>query len=246
MIFINRARKIYFLIFLSSFSTFAFSETLTVGFIEFPPHVNSGKEYKDSSLYQYMNAMFTQENIKVTYIKLPRERAFIELMKGKVDVLMPASIPPGYETLRTLSVPIFHTVPGLCFKKENYIPILSATHRFKNLNIGVPSGSLLVGALTESRANLIPLNGEDVTSRGVELTQRGRLDAFYHPSPSKVYHRENTLYKEVACSYFHGYSTPIHIAIANKVSDKTYTVINNAFQKAMLKQSYEYFYAIRK
>jgi ABC-type amino acid transport substrate-binding protein len=217
-----------------------------VGFIDFPPHITLDEEYKDSPLYQYINTVFIQAGLKVVYVKLPRERAFTELITGRVDVLMPTSIPSNHKTVRTLSFPLFHTVPGLCFKKENYIPILSATHRFEKLNIGVPAGSQLVAALTGSRANLIPLKGDDVTSRGVELTQRGRLDAFYHPSPVKVYHQENPLYKEVACSYFHGYSTSIYIAIAKTVSKNTYTLINKAFHNAMLKQPYEYYFALRK
>lgn len=245
MVFSKIVKNIYYTIVLSSFSFVAFSQTLTVGFIDFPPHVNLHEGYKEGPLYQYINTMFLQENLNVVYVKLPRERALIELARGKVDLLMPTSISPGNKTIRTLTMPLFHTIPGLCFQKENYIPILSATHRFKNLNIGVPTGTLLVDALTESQANLIPLNGEDVTRRGVELTQRGRLDAFYHQSPSKVYHRENPLYKEVACSYFHGYSTPVYIAVSNTINSETYTIINTVFKKAMLKQSYEYFYAIR-
>ena len=224
----------------------ALSQTLTVGFVDFPPHISLNEEYKESPLYQYVNEVFLQADIKVTYIKLPGERALTELLKGRVDVLMPTSLPSHHKVIKTLPSPLFHTVPGLCFKKENYIPILSATHRFEKLNIGVPAGVKLVAALTESKANLIPLNGDDATSRGVELTQRGRLDAFYHPSPIKVYHRENSLFKEVACSYFHGYSTPVYIAVANTVSKSSFIIINKAFQKAMLKEPYEYFFAMRK
>jgi hypothetical protein len=238
--------KICCSIVLSWFSFAALSQTLTVGLIDFPPHISFHEEYEESPLYHYINAIFLKANFNVNYVKLPRERAFTELMKGRVDVLMPTSIPSDYKAIRTLTLPLFQTVPGLCFKKENYIPILSATHRFENLNIGVPAGSKVVAAVAESKANLIPLKGDDVTSRGVELTQRGRLDAFYHPSPIEVYHRENPLYKEVACSYFHGYSTPIHIAIANKVPKEIYTFIDDAFQKAMLNQSYEYYFTMRK
>ena len=246
MVFAKKVKKIYCLSVLSLFSFVSLSQTLTVGFIDFPPHIALHEEYKDSPLYQYINEVFLQADFNVVYVKLPRERAFTELIKGRVDVLMPTSIPSNHETVRTLSFPLFHTVHGLCFKKENYIPILSATHRFEKLNIGVPAGSQLVAALTDSQANLIPLKGEDVTSRGVELTQRGRLDAFYHPSPVKVYHQENPLYKEVACSYFHGYSTPIYIAIANTMSKETFTAINKIFQKAMLEEPYEYYFAMRK
>ena len=78
------------------------------------------------------------------------------------------------------------------------------------------------------------------------MTQRGRLDAFYHPSPIKVYHHKNPLYKEVACSYFHGYSTPIYIAVSKALPAEIFNLINTAYNKALLEQSYEYYFANRK
>lgn len=86
-----------------------------------------------------------------------QERATIELLKGTVDVLMP--IPLEKETMRTLSLPIFHSVPGLCFKKENFIPILSTIHRLDDLTIGVPVSSTTVAGLTASKANLVQIKG---------------------------------------------------------------------------------------
>lgn len=78
------------------------------------------------------------------------------------------------------------------------------------------------------------------------MTQRGWLDAFYHPSPIKVYHRKNPAYKEVACSYFHGYSTPVYIAISNVLPQKTFNLINSTYKNSITKQSYEYYFANRK
>ena len=107
--------------------------------------------------------------------------------------------------------PIFHAIPGLCFKKENFIPILSATHRLDSLTIGIASGIKPLPIIEASGGVLVPLKGQDATNRGIDLTQRGRISAIYHLSPQKVYHSKNPLYKELACSYFHGYSTPVYI-----------------------------------
>ena len=78
------------------------------------------------------------------------------------------------------------------------------------------------------------------------MTKKGRIDAFYHPSPINVYHRKSLIYKEIACSYFHGYSTPVYIAVADTLPTKKFRLIDNAFQNAMLKQTYEYYFASRK
>ena len=237
---VNLRNKTIYLVLFYFFSCAAISQTIKVGVVDYPPHVNFNDELNKSPLIQYMNSVLLPLNYSIIYIKLPRARASVELKKGSIDVLMP--IPVVKNTIMTLPSAIFHAIPGLCFKKENFIPILSATHRFNDLIIGFPANSSLVFVLENSEAKLIPLMGGNAVNRGIELTQRGRFDAFYHPSPVQVYHRNNPNYKEVACSYFHGYSTPVYVAVANV---KIFNLINLAYQKALSKQSYEYFFANR-
>jgi len=220
------------------------AQVIRVGLIDYPPHINFDEDLLKSPLHQYIERTLQPLGFTIKYIKLPRERATIELFKGSVDVLMP--VPLENESMKRLSLPIFHSVPGLCFKKENFIPILSAIHRLDDLTIGVPVSSTVVAGLTDSKANLLQIKGENATNRGIEMTQRGWLDAFYHPSPIKVYHRKNPAYKEVACSYFHGFSTPVYIGISSKLPQKTFNLINSTYQKAIAKQSYEYYFASRK
>lgn len=241
---INIVKKIGVLFVICLFSSSINAQSLKVGFIDYPPHINFDVSIEKSPLYQYINSVLLPLGFNVEYVKLPRERASIELSKGRVDMLLPISLENN--NFNTLSSPVFHSVPGLCFKKEDFIPILSASHRFNNLTVGVPLGSPLVLTLTNSSAKIIPLKGENAISRGMEMIQRGRFDAFYHPSPITVYHRKNPLYKEVACSYFHGYSTPIHIAVSKQMSAEVFTLINTAYEKAIAQKSYEYYFASRK
>jgi len=241
---INTIKKAFAFLVIGLFSLTAASQSLSVGLIDYPPHINFDEEISKSPLYKYMNKMLTAQGFTVTFIKLPRKRASVELLKGRIDILMP--IPLNDENIKTLTSPIFHSVPGLCFKKQNFIPILSATHRLDALTIGVPDNLSLVPALTDSSASLVYLKGENATSRGMEMTQRGRFDAFYHPSPVTVYHRKNPLYKELACSYFHGYSTPVYIAVTHTLPADVLTLINSAYQKALKEQSYEYYFASSK
>mgnify|MGYP003860186935 CR=1 FL=1 len=228
----------------SVYSLKANAQVIRVGLIDYPPHINFDENLSKSPLYQYINRTLQPLGYTIKFVKLPRERATIELVKGRVDVLMP--VPLENESMKILSLPIFHSVPGLCFKKENFIPILSAIHRLDDLTIGVPVSSTIVAGLSASKANLLQIKGENATNRGIEMTQRGWLDAFYHPSPVKVYHRKNPSYKEVACSYFHGYSTPVYIAISNTLPKETFNLINSTYQKAITKESYEYYFASRK
>ncbi len=240
---INAIKKTFCFLIFSFFSFTATSQSLSVGLIDYPPHINFDEDISKSPLYQYINEMLKTQGFTVTFIKLPRKRASVELLKGRIDMLMP--LPLNDENIKTLASPIFHSVPGLCFKKQNFIPILSATHRLNTLTIGVPDDISLVPALTDSTASLVYLKGKNATSRGMEMTQRGRFDAFYHPSPVTVYHRKNPLYKELACSYFHGYSTPIYIAVSPSLPSDVFAIINSAYQKTLKEQSYEYYFANR-
>ena len=118
------------------FSFAANAQSLRIGLIDYPPHISLDEDITKSPLYQYIHKLLLPLDITLEYVKLPRERASFELKKGRIDLLMP--IPLDTENKKLLSAPIFHSVPGLCFKKKNFIPILSATHRFENLAIGVP------------------------------------------------------------------------------------------------------------
>jgi len=238
-------KKVIYLLVFSLYSFTVNAQSLKVGLIDYPPHINFDENLNKSPLYQYVNSILLPLSLQVEFIKLPRKRATIELRKGNIDLLLPGSISLENETKKRLSSSIFQSVSGLCFKKENFIPILSATHRFDDLTIGLHIDSAVVSSLKNSKAKMVYISGKNATERGIEMTQKGRIDAFYHPSPINIYHRKNLLYKDIACSYFHGYSTPVYILVSNSLSTKKMKLIDKAFQDAMLKQTYEYYFANR-
>jgi len=218
----------------------ATSNSLTVGVIEYPPHIDFKNNIKSEKAYKYVHAVLERKFSDIKYIKYPSKRALSELKKGNIDLLYPVDDP--FNKLNLLSNAFFYSTPGLCFKKKNFIPILSATHLFKKLTVGVPSGTKIVPTLESSQANLINIKGADSLNRGIELLRLGRLDALFHPNPIKLYNESNPLSKEIACSYFHGYSSEVHIATKPNMDKKTYKIIDNAFSIAQNETSYEYFF----
>lgn len=218
----------------------AISNSLTVGVIEYPPHIDFKNNIKSEKAYKYVHAILERKFSDIKYIKYPTKRALSELKKGNIDLLYPVDDP--FNKLNQLSNAFFYSTPGLCFKKKNFIPILSATHLFKKLAIGIPSGTKIVPTLEHSQANLINIKGTDSLNRGIELLRLGRLDALFHPSPIKLYNENNPLSKEIACSYFHGYSSEVHIATRPNMDKKTFKLIDNAFSIAQNETSYEYFF----
>jgi hypothetical protein len=223
-------------------TTIAQTTSIKVGVVDYPPHVNLATGRIDSSpLITYMTKALSSPNLSFKFIKLPGDRARLLLKQGDIDLLLP--INKQQDAGKYFSKPIFHAIPGLCFKKESFIPILSATHRLKDLTIGVPAGIKPLDVLEEADAIVVPLKGNNTTERGIELTQRGRLSAMYYPSLQTVYHSKNPNYKALACSYFHGYSTPVYIVASDKLDLKIKEVLEQTYLNAMRAESYEYFLA---
>jgi len=214
--------------------------TLNVGLVEYPPHLSFKEELNKSKLYQYLNKVINKTKLKVKFHKYSNKRAKFELNKGNIDILLPYE--DTAQNFKLFSTPLFHSVPGLCFKKEKFIPILSATHLFKGLIVGVPAGKPVLPILAEKGAHLVAIEGADIINRGIDLTQRGRLDAFYHPSPIQVYHNSNPQYKEVACSYFYGHSSGVYMAASPNLNNETFKLIEKALKESMAEISYEFFY----
>ena len=233
--------SLYLLIFLINFiSLKANSVTLKVGIIDYPPHVDFKNNIRNDKAYKYVHAILESKFSNVEYIQYPSKRAISELKKGNIDLLYPVDDP--FNKLKHLSKAFFHSTPGLCFKKKNFIPILSATHLFKGLAIGIPSGTKIVPTLKSSSANLIDIKGANSLNRGIELLKLGRIDALFHPNPIKLYHLTNPLSKEIACSYFHGYSSGVYIATKPGMDKETYKKIDDAFTLALNETSYEFYF----
>lgn len=233
--------SILFLILLLAQPCIANSQKLTIGIVDYPPHIDLSSPLEQSPLVNYFSNILLQHGFEPNYISLPGERANIELIKGNIDLLLPSDYQNQSTTI--LSQPIFHAIPGLCFQKKNFIPILSATHRLHDLTVGIPNGVTPLPIIEKSGAILVPLKGSNATLRGIDLTQRGRISAFYHPSPNKVYHSKNKSYKALACSYFHGYSTPIFIGTSPQLNKLVFNKLNKAYLQAMKQESYEFYLA---
>ena len=230
---------LFYILFL--FAGSAYSKSLKIGIVEYPPHLIFQNNQVSGKLFDYINNVLSPLNYDIEIIRLPNGRGVLELKKGNIDMLLPYD--DVTKDIDTLASPLFHPVPGLCFKKENFIPILSATHRFKELTVGVPLGAPIVPALKNSEAILLEIKGDDAISRGIALTQIGRIDAFYHPSPGQVYHQENKAYKELACSYFHGYSNGVFIAVSPFMKHKDFQVVDARLKEAMAVMTYSYYFA---
>lgn len=233
--------QIYLYFFLSLFCPgIAFAATLKVGIVEFPPHIDFSTNATDATVYKYVNEILEGLVAKVEFKTYSHEQGLVELNSGAIDLLFPLDI--SLNKLRHLSKPLFHVVPGLCFKKSNFIPVLSAIHRLKGLTIAIPSGAPVLRVVETSGANLIALTKENKLQQGVDLLLADKVDAVYLTNPAIVYHYNNPLSKQMACSKFHGYPSGIYVAVKKNMSEDQYHLIDRAFSHALEVNSYENFF----
>ncbi len=216
------------------------AETIKVGVVAFPPHIDLSESISKSKAYQYVDDVLKGMYSRVVFKTYSKEQALIELKSGTIDLLFPLDI--SEEKLRHLSNPLFYIVPGLCFKKKNFVPILSARHRLKGLNVGVLAGVQVLPELQRMEVNLTILTADDSLGHAVELLMSEKLDAIYHPSPMQVYNHDNPLSKKLACSKFHGYPSGIYLAVKSNMKDETYRMINMALSHALDIKPYNDFY----
>jgi hypothetical protein len=195
-------------------SMVAQANTLVVGVLDFPPyiHVKDGKTFGRG--INFIKNTFGKRGYKIKYKFYPSRRAAIELKNGGIDFLLPLFKEEKSAGDNFFLKPLFYSVPGLCFKKENFIPILSATHRFKNLRIGHKFGLSLVAPLKDSGAEFKPLIGVDTFRRGMKMLMSNRIDSFYHPDPARVSGILKEFSSDVACSYFYGNATGMYIRVS--------------------------------
>jgi len=231
-------------IFIASFIMFFFisntsATELKIAITQYPPHVNVINGQIKGPVFQYLNNIFNTNFEHITFIPMPSRRAIRELNKGTVDLLFP------YEHKQkggeTIGKPILNVVPGICFKKDKFIPILSAPGALNDLNIGVPPTLPLVPIFSRSSVNIKVIEGSDVLNRGIQLLLLDRLDGFYHPSPINVYHHSNPLAKKIACSLFYGYSEPVNIALSPKLSAEKSKQLKAVYKSKMNEKPYEHF-----
>jgi hypothetical protein len=216
-------------------------KTIRIGVLEYPPHIYKLNGRLTGPALTYMKNVLKKDYTEVEFHYFPNKRGLLELNKGNIDMLFPVTKEKGPQSY--LSKALFHSVPGMCFKKINFIPLLSSTRLFDNKIIGVPLGVEVVSSLINSKADIKPIIGSDAIGRGISLLLRDRIDGFYHPSPIKIYHYTNPLSKKIACSYFYGYSTEVLIAIGPKLHTKDTSLIGKLYSDSIKESSYEYYFA---
>jgi len=228
--------RLSFFVLLVFFSGSGFAYEYRVGVVDYPPHIVAGETGLSGPAMDYIKELFEKHGDAVSFSLVPASRGEIQLLNGDIDLLLP--VENLLDNGMKIDKPLFNLVPGLCFRKEGFIPILSATGRFDRLTVGYADGTEIVSPLNNSKAKLVALKGTSGHERGIKMLIAGRIDAFYHSNPAFIYHKNNPISKEIACSYFHGLERNVYITVSPVMSAKKLIHAQESLSVGLEEESY--------
>lgn len=191
--------------------------TLTIGVYSYPPMVNVTNGEISGTAIEDLGRIVKGAGYNVVYRDFPRARLIPALKRNDIDLAFPVYTTSDQDTSvlsRELSLV---EIPGLCFRKENFVPFLSTIKQWSQLKIVYPAGMEPAPILKKYGQQLSPVFGDNVLERTIKMVASGRADAAYSPNISFIYNVNSRYYPYIACSSFFGYSTPVYIGVSSKL-----------------------------
>ncbi len=190
---------------------------LTIGTYDYLPHVEERSGSLKGKGIDYLRHIVEAAGFKPVFQIVPRKRLAQYLANDEIDLAFPI-FEKELLAAKKLSVrPVLFETPGLCFRKENFIPFLSVVDRWKELDIIYAGGTEIIPFLHNNNQQLQPIFGEDIQDRLIKMVASRRADAAYIANAFSVYNVNSRFYHLIACSNFYGHSSPVHIAMSEKL-----------------------------
>lgn len=208
----------------------ALDKPVLIGVINYPPHVTIDNGKITGPAVQYISDLMKKAGVRVHFEQLPRKRLLTSLSKGKVDLAFPVPQGVQHKVNYIGDAPMSNEIPGLCFKKADYIPFLGVKSLWNHLRIVYPGGIEVIPLLRRNNPKLTEIVGEGAMLRSLKLVTLGRVDAAYVPNVSAVYHVNSPFYADIACSSFYGYISPVYLAASKQLAFTTYNKIQQAYR----------------
>jgi len=206
-------------------------KTITIGTYGYQPHIKVGAGPLQGRGINYLSKLLESAGYEPIYQVVPRKRLAQYLANGKVDMAFPI-----YENelrnSKQMSVrPLLFETPGLCFRKENFIPFLSVIDRWKELDIIYAGGTEIIPFLAEHNTSLKPVFGASIQDRLIKMLASKRADAAYVANVLPMYNINSRFYKTIACSNFYGHSSPVYIAMSNQLDSSVIRSLRTSYKK---------------
>lgn len=162
------------------------AQTLKVGYFDLPPHAFSDQTQVSAAL-NYFDKVAEEMGVKVEYRHLPLQRLLFMVEHQQLDAALFLARNTEREALFVFpSLPLFQVHAVYVVGAASNLQTPADINREHSLQIGVWQGGYQSSTLANSNNQLIPLSGNNVAARGIELVTSGRFDAFYSPDKYAV------------------------------------------------------------
>jgi len=205
--------------------------TITIGTYGYQPHIKIGAGSLQGRGINYLSKLIESAGYEPIYQVVPRKRLAQYLANGKVDMAFPIYEKELRDSNQISVRPLLFETPGLCFRKENFIPFLSVLDRWKNLDIIYAGGTEIIPFLAKNNASLKPVFGANIQDRLIKMLASKRADAAYVANVYPMYNINSRFYKTIACSNFYGHSSPVYIAMSDQLDLSIIRSLRKSYKK---------------
>ena len=230
--------------FTSTMAEDAVTETLTVGYFDFPPHTFPKGSGQPSAALAYFDKIAQEMGVAVKYKHYPLSQLVFLLDHQRLDAaLFLAKTDARAKLFAYPSMPYFTTNSVFVVPSESNLKSANDIKQKNNLQLVVWEGGFHSPTLTTSKNTLVPLGGNDVAARGIRLVVIGRFDGFYSPDRHAIEYEARTTGKtdSIRILPIPGEDLDIY-SVFSKKSAKTYLKrYESALKKVATEIDYETF-----
>ncbi len=210
--------------------------SLTIGVFDYPPLITVTNGVIGGTAVEDLSKMLREagSGYAAKFKTLPPKRLKQALIANNIDLAFPLYSDSIDDVSLLTPEPVLFEIPGLCFRKENFVPFLSTVKHWRFLNTVYPGGVEPVPILKKYGEQISPVFGEDVLDRTINLVASGRADAAYVANIFSVYNVNSKYYRHIACSSFFGFSSPVYIGVSKGLSSDTLEKLRQTKQRINL------------
>lgn len=162
-------------------------EKLTVGYFDFPPHTFPKNSMQPSAALAYFDKIAHEMGVEVEYKHYPLSRLVFLLDHQRLDAaLFLAKTEARTKIFSYPSAPYFTTNSVFVVPSASNLKSAQDIEQESRLQLVVWEGGFHSPTLTASKNTLVPLGGNDVAARGIQLVVNGRFDAFFSPDSHAI------------------------------------------------------------
>ena len=207
------------------------TDTITIGTYGYRPHIKISDGSLQGRGINYLTKLVESAGYRPVYQVVPRKRLAHYLANGKVDMAFPIYEQEMRTSKQMSARPLLFETPGLCFRKEDFIPFLSVVDRWKSLDIVYAGGTEIIPFLAQNNNSLQPVFGTNIQDRLIKMLASKRAGAAYVANVFPMYNINSRFYKTIACSNFYGHSNPVHLAMSDKLDLSVRRSLRKSYKK---------------